>query len=72
MGGGRALEECLWEGGGGQIFFFFGAEIPTKVICVPKRTHRVFFAELTEFAAELSEFSLKKQHSSTPRVSWNF
>ena len=25
------------------------------IICVPKRIHRVFFAELTEFAAELSE-----------------
>ena len=33
------------------------------IICVPKRTHRVIFAELTESAAELSEFSLPKQHS---------
>ena len=28
MGGGRALGECLWGGGGLNIFF--GAEIPTK------------------------------------------
>ena len=26
-----------------------------SIICVPKRIHRVFFAELTELAAELSE-----------------
>ena len=32
-------------------------------ICVPKRTHRVFSAELTEFATGLSEFSLPKQYS---------
>ena len=30
MGGGRALRECLWGGGGGKIFLF-GAEMPTKV-----------------------------------------
>ena len=32
------------------------------IVCVPKRTHRIF-AELTELAAELSEFSLPKQYS---------
>ena len=42
------------------------------IICVPDRTHRVFVAELAEFAAELSEFSLPKQYSrrnSIPPVS---
>ena len=41
------------------------------IICVPTRTHRVFFAELTKSAAELSEFSLPKQYSrsSIPTVS---
>ena len=43
------------------------------IIYVSERTHRVFFAELTEFAAELwvSEFSLPKQYSrnSTPTFS---
>ena len=40
-------------------------------ICVPKRIHRVFFAELSEFSAELSEFTLPKQYSrnSIPPVS---
>ena len=40
-------------------------------ICVPKRTS-VFLAELTEFAAELSEFSRPKQYSrnSIPPVSF--
>ena len=43
------------------------------IICVPKRTHRVFVAELTEFAAELSEFSPLKQYSrnSIPPVSYD-
>ena len=45
------------------------------IICVPKRTHRVFLqnflAELTEFATELSEFPLPKPYSrkSIPSVS---
>ena len=41
-------------------------------ICVLKRTHQVSFAEVTEFAAELSEFSLPKQYSrhSIPPVSY--
>ena len=41
------------------------------IICVPMRTHRVFFAELTEFAPRLSEFSSPKQYSrnSIPPVS---
>ena len=33
------------------------------IICVPKRTHQVFFAELTEFGAGLSGFHLPKQYS---------
>ena len=33
------------------------------IICVSKRTHRVFPGTHPEFAAELSEFSLPKQHS---------
>ena len=44
-------------------------------ICGSKGTHRVFFlAELTEFAAELTEFSLPKQYSrnSIPPVFPNF
>ena len=32
------------------------------IICVPKRTHRIF-AELTEFAAELIDFFHPKQYS---------
>ena len=31
------------------------------IICVPNRTHRVFFSELTEFATELSESGTKKE-----------
>ena len=42
------------------------------IICVQKRTHRVFFSELTGFAAELREFSLPKQYfrNSIPPVSY--
>ena len=51
------------------------------IICVPKRTHRVFFlfAELSEFAVyynsvRLSEFSSPKQYSrnSIPPVSYTW
>ena len=42
-------------------------ECLSAYICVQKRTHRVFFPELTEFAPKLSEFSskpvLSKQYS---------
>ena len=43
------------------------------LICVLKRTHRVFFAELNEFGEELSEFFLPKQcsRSSIPAISQN-
>ena len=43
---------------------FWGANSVSSsqpIICVPKRTHRVFRAEL--IAVELSEFSLPKQYS---------
>ena len=39
-------------------------------ICVPKRTHRAFFRELTEFGAELSEFSLPT-HCSRNNTLWH-
>ena len=39
------------------------SECLSAFLCVWKRTHRVFFAELTELAAELSEFFLPKQCS---------
>ena len=45
---------------------------PQSIVCVPKRTHRVFLQNSPKFAAELSEFSPPKQYSrsSIPPVSY--
>ena len=40
------------------------------ILCAPKRTPE-FFAELTESAAELSEFSLLEQHSRNHNMSYS-
>ena len=57
----KTVSGCTGSSTEPQCVFWRSPWSSRPIVCVPKGTHRFFFAELTEFATELSEFSLPKK-----------